>query len=102
MEVPSRGKWSYASGFAGLARRYAPRSDGVEGSGVAWANGWHGYGASGHCERSEAIQGAVVRAQAAFMLTQQALGAFFREGECSFLSVSIDNCRCCGTLLPDE
>ncbi|MBL8367243.1 MAG: DUF1016 family protein, partial [Candidatus Accumulibacter sp.] len=24
---------------------------------VGWANGWHGYGASRHCERSEAIQG---------------------------------------------
>jgi len=87
MEVPSRGKWSYAGRFAGLPRRYAPRSDGVEGGGVAWANGWHGYGASGHCERSEAIQGAVVRAKATFILPQPALGAFFRKGGCFFVSV---------------
>lgn len=31
---PCRGKWSRTSRFAGLPRRYAPRSDGVRGDGV--------------------------------------------------------------------
>ncbi len=46
------------------------------GGGVAWANGWHGYGASGHCERSEAIQGQATRPRMALAIASAAVPGY--------------------------